>query len=242
MMAGFKFDTERRQYKRFKYEALISHDVSSNGIIHPGRMLDFSKGGLCFESDKNILTGDVIIIGLDIRTESPGNDTQIFFEVKIVWKTASEGMPYAFAYGGKFLNANDAQKGSNYFDKKKETLPSDGFWGDHDSRKYLRKPSNKAFLFYYESIEYRGFAVNIGRRGAFILTKEKFVLGGRIKISATRLKSRRKVMVTGWIVRISPEGIGVSFERRVGRERRCDLDRRTGMERRGRKTARIRSS
>jgi len=241
-MAGLKFDTEKRRYKRFKYEALISHDVSTNGIIHPGRMLDFSRGGLCFESDKNILTGDVISIGLDIRTESPGTDTQIFFEVKIVWKTALKGMSYAFAYGGKFLSSNDSLKRSKYFDKKKKTAPSDDFSGDHDSRKHLRKPYNKAFLFYYESIEHKGFAVNIGRGGAFILTKEKFVLGGQIKISATRQKSRRKVMVTGWIVRISPEGIGVSFERRAGRERRCDLDRRTGMERRGRKTTRLRSS
>lgn len=237
-----KFDNEKRRYKRFKYEASISHDVSTNGNIHPGRMLDFSRGGLCFESDKNILSGEVIFIGLDIRTESPGNDTQIFFEVKIVWKTALEGMSYGFAYGGKFLNSNDSLKESQYFDKKNEISPSDGFSSDNDSRKHLRKPYNKTFLFYYESIEHKGFAANIGRGGAFILTKEKFVLGGRIKISATRLKSRRKVMVTGWIVRISPEGIGVSFERRAGRERRCDLDRRTGMERRGRKTRRLRSS
>ncbi|CAB1078177.1 hypothetical protein D1AOALGA4SA_5939 [Olavius algarvensis Delta 1 endosymbiont] len=183
-----KFDTEKRRYKRFKYEALISHDISTNGNIHPGRMLDFSKGGLYFESDKNILSGEVIFLGLDIRTESPGYDTQIFFEVKIVWKKALEGLSYGFGYGGKFLTSNDSLKESKNFDKKNDSLPSDGFSSDHGSRKHLRKPYNKAFLFYYESIEYKGFAANIGRGGAFILTKEP---AHKLKIDQNKLQNCR---------------------------------------------------
>ena len=231
-----KFDTEKRKYKRFKYEALISHDISANGIIHPGQMFDFSRGGLYFESDKNLLVGDVLFLGLDLHAGSPGNDTQLVFEVKIVWKKVLEDMSYGFGYGGKFLDSHESLFESKYLQKKKENLPKNDLPGDQDSRKHLRKPCNKFFLFYYNSSEYRGVAANIGRGGAFILTKEKFVLGGRIKISATQLKTRRKFMVTGWIVRISPEGIGISFERRTGGERRSDLDRRTGMERRGRKS------
>ena len=86
--------------------------------------------------------------------------------------------------------------------------------------------------FSYKNNDYKQVVANIGRGGAFILTKEKFDLGGKLTLTVPVSKIRKKIKLTGWIVRISPEGIGISFERRAGRERRSDLDRRTGLERR----------
>ena len=57
-----KSNNERRYHKRFKYEAFISHDVSSNDIIHPGKMFNFSKGGLYFESDEPIYPDEEIFV------------------------------------------------------------------------------------------------------------------------------------------------------------------------------------
>ena len=119
--------------------------------------------------------------------------------------------------------------------------PSDDFRGENDSRKHIRRRCNKSLIFSYDRHEYKGFVSNIGRAGAFILTKENFDLGGRIKLAIPELKTRKEVKVTGWIVRISPEGIGISFERRASRERRSDLDRRTGLDRRDRKRRKRRS-
>jgi Tfp pilus assembly protein PilZ len=230
-------DTERRRHKRFRYEALISHDVSTSGNIYPGQMFNFSKGGLYFESDQAIYPGEDIFVALAIHAGSAGKETQLLFEVKVLWRMALEDSARGYGYGGKFLSTHDTftetgpvQKEAN----EKQASPGYDFRGEDDARKNTRKPYNKALVFAYDNREYQGIVTNIGRGGAFILTKENFALGGRLKLVIPRLKAGKAVKVAGWIVRKSPEGIGVSFERRAGRERRSDLDRRTGLERRGR--------
>ena len=238
-----KLDTERRRHKRFKYETLITHDVSTNGILHPAKMFNFSKDGLYFESDQTIYFGEDIFIGFATHADSPGKDTQFLLEVKIVWHKELEGLPLCYGYGGKFLSSYDAFTETGQIKEiEKKASPSDDFRDVNDARKHIRRTYNKSLLFSYDRHENNGFVTNIGRGGAFILTKDNFVLGGRIKLALPKLKTRKEVKVTGWIVRRSPEGIGVSFERRAGRERRNDLDRRTGLERRGLKGRKLRSS
>ena len=238
-----KLDTERRKHRRYKYDTLISHDVSINGNIHSGKMLNFSKGGLYFESDQLLYPGECIFVALAIHAESPGKDTQLLFDVKILRAKELEGSPRCYGYGGKFIYTDGSISEAGQIKKNEKKAPSsDHFLGENDSRKYIRRPYNKYLLFSFNRNEYKGFVFNIGRGGAFILTKENFVLGGKLKLVVPNLKIRKKIKVTGWIVRISPEGIGVSFERRISRERRNDLDRRTGLERRGRKSRKFRSS
>ena len=231
-----KLDTERRKHRRIKYEAVISHDVSNNGLIYPGKMFNFSKGGLYFESDQTIYPGQDIFVGLTIHAASPGKEKQLLFEVKILWQEALEESALCSGYGGKFLSTDNLfpETGSNKENARSAT-PSDDFRDENDSRKHIRRRCNKSLIFSYDRHEYKGFVSNIGRAGAFILTTENFDLGGRIKLAIPELKTRKEVKVTGWIVRISPEGIGISFERRASRERRSDLDRRTGLDRRDRK-------
>ena len=240
-----KIKQERRRHKRFKYEALVSHDVSTNDIIHTGKMFNFSKGGLYFQSDQNIYPGEDIFVGLAIHADSPGEDTQLIFEVKIVWQQELENSPFHFGFGGSFLNSYDSidsfpgtGQGQNEKAAPEEVLQS-GFSGENDSRRHSRRPYNKSLHFSFEHNDYKQFVTNIGRSGAFITTREKFPLGGKITLTVPGTQRGKEATVTGWIVRTSPEGIGVSFERRSGQERRSDLDRRTGLERRSRKRRKI---
>ena len=124
---------------------------------------------------------------------------------------------------------------------KSEISPVDDFWSENDSRKHGRRRYHKPLCFSYNSNEYKGLVANISPGGAYISIKEKLALGGRIEIAVKGRKIRQEFNITGWIIRISPEGIGVSFERRFGRERRSDLDRRTGSDRRRRKRRDLRS-
>jgi len=239
-----KLDNDRRRHKRFKYEALISHDVSTNGNIYPGRMFNFSKGGLYFESDQAIYPGEDIFVALAIHAGSPGRETQLLFEVRVLWHIELEDSARGYGYGGKFLSTYDASTEAGRIPEEaieNQAVPNHDFRGENDGRKNTRKPSHKSLVFIYEGHQYQGIVTNIGRGGAFILTPENFVLGGRLKLVIPQLKTRKAVKVTGWIVRISRNGIGISFERRAGRERRSDLDRRTGLERRGRKSRKPRS-
>jgi hypothetical protein len=106
---------------------------------------------------------------------------------------------------------------------------------ENDARKHIRRFYNRPLRFFYKSRQYKALVANIGRGGAFILTKEKFALGGKITLVVPGRKTPKTFKAIGWIIRISRQGIGVSFERRFGRERRSDLDRRTGLDRRRRK-------
>ncbi|MCP4627234.1 MAG: PilZ domain-containing protein [bacterium] len=234
-----KIDKERRRHQRYRYEALVSHEVSTNDVTHTGKMFNFCKGGLYFESDQNIYPGQDIFVGLAIHADSPGKDVQLIFEVKIIWYKQLGDSPFRYGFGGKFLNSYDSfdsfpETGQIKKLAEQEALQGD-FSGDNDSRKQNRRPYNKFLRFSYRNNDYKQVVTNIGRGGAFISTKEKFALGGKLTLTVPGSQSRKEVKVAGWIVRTSPDGIGVSFERRAGRERRNDLDRRTGSERRSRK-------
>ena len=78
----------------------------------------------------------------------------------------------------------------------------------------------------------RGLATNISRGGAFVETGCRLLLGEKINLIFYGSKKGMAIKLRGWIVRSDPDGVGVSFERRSGQERRYDLDRRTGLDRR----------
>ena len=103
---------------------------------------------------------------------------------------------------------------------------------EKDSRKHPRRPCKKQLFFTTKYQQVKGLATNISRGGAFVETGSKISLGARINFVIHGSKNRNGVGLRGWIVRSSPEGVGVSFDRRSNRERRYDLDRRTGLDRR----------
>lgn len=235
-----KSGIEHRHHKRYKYEAFISHNVSFNNIIHAGKMFNFSKGGLYFESDEAVHPGEAVFVGLGTDPESSDYDTQLLFEVKIIWRRLLKGSQFRFGYGGKFSNSSDAFLESSEIAKLEEqTSASNGFVGEKGSRKYKRRVYNKPLHFIYNKLKLIGLVVNISRGGAFIETDTLFSLNDSIQLILPGGKTGKRVILKGWIVRICLKGIGVSFERRSGRERRSDLDRRTGSERRGSKRRKI---
>ena len=235
-----KSNIERRQHKRYKYEAFISHDVSSNDVIHPGKMFNFSKGGLYFESDEAVHPGEEVFVGLVTPSESNEHDTQLLFEVKIIWRRQLKGLPFSFGYGGKFLNSSDSFLERPEIEKFEERNSAvNEFVGEKDSRKYKRRVYNKSLYFIYKRLKLAGLVVNISRGGAYIETDAKLSLNESVQILVPGGKAGKRALLKAWIVRICLRGIGVSFERRSGRERRSDLDRRTGSERRGSKRRKI---
>ncbi|MEJ2170721.1 MAG: PilZ domain-containing protein [Desulfobacterales bacterium] len=235
-----KSNIERRYHKRHRYEAIISHDISSNDTIHPGKMFNFSKGGLYFESDEAICPDEEVFVGLATEYGSGDHDTQLLFEVKIIWRQQLEDSPFNYGYGAKFLNSSDSLLESPGMAKLEQQASSGKeFMSETDARKYHRRVYNKPLNFIYKGMKFKGLVADISRGGAFIETGAKFSLSESIQLVLPGGKAGKKFLVKGWIVRISRRGVGVSFERRSGRERRNDLDRRTGSERRGRKRRKI---
>jgi Tfp pilus assembly protein PilZ len=225
---------ERRKHKRFEYIAVISHDASSNDIIHPGKMYNFSRGGLYFESDQTMYPGEEVFIGT--ISQAVSSDTHLLFEVKIIWQKELRDAPLRYGYGGKFLNSYDFfLKGGDSAKSRERPAADIDFNAENDSRKHRRRPYNKPMLFMYNNEEYEGLVTNISRGGAFVKTPIKLNLGEIIKLAIPTKDRGKDLEIFGWVVRICPGGVSLSFERRSGRERRSDLDRRTGLERRARK-------
>jgi hypothetical protein len=103
---------------------------------------------------------------------------------------------------------------------------------EKDSRKHPRRSCKKQLFFTTRYQHVKGLATNISRGGAFVETESKISLGERINLVIHGSKIHKGVRLRGWIVRLGRQGVGVSFNRRSGRERRYDLDRRTGLDRR----------
>jgi hypothetical protein len=103
---------------------------------------------------------------------------------------------------------------------------------EKDSRKHPRRSCKKQLFFTTRYQHVKGLATNISRGGAFVETESKISLGERINLVIHGSKIHKSVRLRGWIVRLGRQGVGVSFNRRSGRERRYDLDRRTGLDRR----------
>jgi len=115
---------------------------------------------------------------------------------------------------------------------EKHHLQNKNLKAEKDSRKHPRRPCNKPIFFTSKNQHAAGLATNISRGGAFIEIGSKISLGERINLVIHASKNHKGLRLRGWIVRLGPEGVGVSFDRRSGRERRYDLDRRTGLNRR----------
>ena len=103
---------------------------------------------------------------------------------------------------------------------------------EKDARKHPRRTYNKPLLFTFKHRRAKGLVTDISRGGAFVETASKISLGERINLVIHGSNKRQGVRLRGWVVRWGPQGVGVSFDRRSGRERRYDLDRRTGLDRR----------
>jgi hypothetical protein len=195
---------------------------------------------LYFESDQTLYPGEDVFLGAISQTGSSGS--HLLFEVRIIWQKKLHEASFQYGYGGKFLNTRDGFLKDQKSDRIKRSTTGAAFNAETDGRKYRRRAYNQKMLFKYDNEDYEGFVTNISPAGTFVKTALKSAhLGAALKLMLPSRKSGKHIEIHGWIVRMCPEGLGLSFERRSGRERRSDLDRRTGLERRGLKRRKARS-
>jgi Tfp pilus assembly protein PilZ len=236
---------ERRKQNRIKYEAFISHDILSDEIIHSDKMFNFSQDGLYFESNQNIHPGDDVYIGIGYHPHQADDNIQLLFGVEVVWRKDLQDSSYRYGFGSKFISSNNSLvkevdignsllKKSKMKELEKQSLSGQDVKAEGDSRKHPRKPCKKLLIFTYKNQQYKGLVTSISRGGAFLITESKLALGEIINLVIQKRKNSKDLKVKAWIVRSTPKGVGVSFDRRSGKERRYDLDRRTGLDRRRR--------
>ena len=225
--------TERRMHHRFKYKAFITHDILSVEKNQTGQLMDFSEGGLYFESNQSLQRGEKIDIWIRNDHTHFRDDHRLLFGIQIIWHQNLYGSYFKYGYGASFINAdNPLMQNVDLVATDAQCLFDTDFKAGTDSREHPRKNYNKSLSFSYQNRRFRGSITNISRGGAFIETPNKFSLGKAIRISLPKSRLPKPAGLKGWVVRLNQNGVGVKFERRSGRERRSDLDRRTGLDRR----------
>jgi len=213
----------KNREQRVKCEVNISHDIVIPDIHYDGIISNLSSGGIYFESNEQILTGDEISIMVRKL-----NKEEITFDVSIIWKKELFNSSFRFGYGAKSINPKESIS---------QICEQDINWINdiENKREHQRKIYNKLISLKNQNQNHNGRIRDISRGGAFIETDSIFPVGKKIALTISGKKDRKSVRFTGWIVRENNEGFGIIFDRRSGAERRYDIDRRRGPERRGNK-------
>jgi Tfp pilus assembly protein PilZ len=219
-------NNDQREKRRFKYEAVIWHDNILPDRFYAARICNISRSGLYFESDQTLYQGEEIYIA----HQDPGPagiNPENCTRVEIKWRQNLQNSAYRYGYGAKFRASDNPLVKS--IDKNK--LISQNMQDNHagyknEPRAHLREFYRKEIVFIAENTEYKGLVTDISRGGAFIQTKTKLSLGQMINLYIQGGQSCKDVNIMGWVVRLSPNGIGVKFDRRLRGDRRKHADRR----------------
>jgi len=230
-------NSERRIYRRFVYEVDISHDLLAHKHIYKGKLHNFSKGGLYFESDQSIFPGEEVFIKFQNQPDSINDDimAQLPFVIKIVWQNDLPDSFFRFGYGAHYIDKNDSLvKTIKIPELEPQNLPDKTLEAEKDPRQYPRTPYHKSIRLTYKDKYYRGEFSNISRGGVFIKTSIQFPVGKQIRIAMPGSKIRNNFFLKGLVVRINTDGFGVKFEKSVDHGDGSDLymKRRTGLDRR----------
>ncbi len=95
--------TERRKSERIKYKSALLHNTSPPDFFYSGTMYNFSKRGLYFESNEDLLQGDEISISIKEPPAQFLEKTDQYFDVKIMWCQDLQGSSYQVGYGAKLV-------------------------------------------------------------------------------------------------------------------------------------------
>lgn len=226
---------ERRSHRRFVYEAEIAHDLLAHNNIYKGKLYNFSRGGLYFESDQPIFPGEEVFIKFKDQPDSSNDDmmSQLPFGVEIVWQNDLPDSFFRFGYGAHYLDINDSLVTTIKIPElEQENLQDKNLAAEKDPREYPRRQYHQSLLLQYQRKSYSGEFKDISKGGVFIKTDIKFTVGKKIRIVIPGSKIRQHLKLRGLIVRINTEGFGVKFDRSPGLVFVEDLKRRTGLDRR----------
>jgi hypothetical protein len=179
-----------------------------------------------FESDQIIYPGEEIYIGLKNSSTSMQNSKDRF-RVEIKWRKDLQNASFRYGYGAVLIYPiNRLVKSLQTSNPRPKNTRRDVTIRAVDPRNHKRKPYRKMTFFASKRKTYKGLITNLSRGGAHIKTRNKLYLGQLIRLVIPGDKDKKDVKLKGWVVRLSPEGIGVRFDRRTGRDRRSVLDRR----------------
>lgn len=87
---------EQRESQRFRCTSPVMFENYLTGNYHDGRMVNYSRGGMCFEADVPPEIGAELFIGIESSPYSSHHDV---FRAKVVWIRDLSLKESYYAYG-----------------------------------------------------------------------------------------------------------------------------------------------
>ena len=94
---------ERRKNERIPCEIPILHNTSPADFFYRGTVYNFSKGGLYFESNEDLLQGHEIAISMKNPPQQFREKPRQYFNIKIMWCRELQGSTYLLSYGAELI-------------------------------------------------------------------------------------------------------------------------------------------
>ena len=205
-----QFEDQRKE-ERYEHQSKVIVENLEAGPSLPGKMDNYSKGGLYFESDILIQYGTIILIGI---YNSPYSDTVRTYEclrVKIKWLKELSGKKYKYGYGAELLDKESEESDSNSDDTKPVLPDKSEVSPPKERRKHKRKSFLKPVYFVSNQKYFEGVTKDISNGGLFISTKDRLEVGQYMNIAIPNTSFDKGQMLRAKIVRVEEEGIGAKI-------------------------------
>ena len=94
---------ERRRNERIRHKSAILHNTNPPDFFYSGTMYNFSSGGVYFESNEDLLQGDVISVSIKEPPAQLPIKSDQYFDVRIRWARDLTGASYQVGYGAQLI-------------------------------------------------------------------------------------------------------------------------------------------
>jgi hypothetical protein len=203
---------DKKKHDRIEYTAGAVIESLDPSPSVSACIANYSRGGLYFESDTLITPGTNIYLGI---FGSPYSESAAEYEchrVKIKWCKDLYNSDFKYGYGAQHLDpigaySRDAEQHFYDIPRYLKLMMEDR----RESRKYPRKPADKAVIFTSAGQFCKGTITNVSKGGLFIETENDMGVGDRIKIAVPGTKIGKGLMLRAEVVRATSSGIGVKL-------------------------------
>jgi len=176
--------SEDRNKTRFDHISSLRVKDFSSGEVYEAKMLNYSNGGIYFESNSLLQKGAKIYICIENSPFANSSGLLEYYTGEIRWR--------------KYLKRS-------FFDD------GYGIQLSSDPRKRSRTPNFKNVRFSTHKGIHEGRTKNISASGTFIATDEKLKVGQWIRLNLP-LKKDKTAKIMGQVVWLNDEGFGLKFK------------------------------
>lgn len=203
---------DRRRNGRIYYSASAVIENLDSTSLNSAMVINYSNGGLCFESDALITPGTIIYLGISDSPYSHAATTYECHRVKVMWCKDLYRSDYKYGYGVRHLDPIDAYTddiGEQLYDIPKYLKMV--MAAKKDCRRHPRKAASSKVFFTSANQFHEGTITDVSKGGFFIATPDNFVVGQTVNLVVPGTKFDKGVMIKAEIVRTTPAGIGAKI-------------------------------